>query len=371
MIRNAGTGDGSALAALEQKCFETDRISARQFRYLLTRGHAATLVDEHQGNLRGYVLLLFRSGTSLARLYSIAVDTDTRGQGIGRHLLEAAEEEARQHGCVHMRAEISTGNHASIKLFQRLGYRQFGIHQNYYEDHRDALRFEKRLVRRADFRGLRVPFYRQTLDFTCGAASLMMAMKAVARDSPLDRGTEVRLWREATTVFMTSGHGGCGPYGLALAAHRRGFDTSVFVSDSLGLFVDSVRSEEKKAVMRLVEEEFLEEILEAGIPVHHERLTPDTIDAALRDGRVPVVLISSYRMYREKAPHWVVVTGTDASFFYIHDPFVAEDKGRTETDCTDVPVNRSEFERMARYGKAAHQAAVIIGPLPKRKRRVR
>ena len=118
-----------------------------------------------------------------------------------------------------------------------------------------------------------------------------------------------------------------------------------------------------------MEEEFFEEILEAGIPVHRERLTADTIDAALRDGRVPVVLISSYRMYGEKSPHWVVVTGADTGFFYIHDPFVDESKGRTETDCTDVPVTRSEFEHMARYGKAAHQAAVIVGPSVERKPR--
>jgi hypothetical protein len=51
----------------------------------------------------------------------------------------------------------------------------------------------------------------------------MMAMKALDPAMELNRTLELRLWREATTIFMTSGHGGCGPYGLALSAYRRGF----------------------------------------------------------------------------------------------------------------------------------------------------
>ena len=34
---------------------------------------------------------------------------------------------------------------------------------------------------------------------------------------------EMQLWREATTIFMAAGHGGCSGQGLALAATRRGF----------------------------------------------------------------------------------------------------------------------------------------------------
>ena len=371
MIRQATIDDLQALVALEQRCFETDRISVRQFRYLLTRAHAVTLADEREAGIVGDVVVLFRRGTSLARLYSIAVDATARGRGVGGALLDAAENAAREHGAAYMRAEIRTDNSASLALFASHGYRRFGIHEDYYQDHADAVRLEKRLVRRHEFRGVQVPYYQQTLDFTCGSAAIMMAMKALDPEFAADRRSEVRLWREATTVFMTSGHGGCGPYGLALAAHHRGFAVGVYLSNESGLFVDSVRNEEKKAVIRLVEEDFLEEIERMGIAVHHERLTAQTISAAIDAGRVPVVLISSYRMYREKFPHWVVVTGADESFFYVHDPFVDEEKGRTATDCIDIPVTREEFERMARYGKAAQQAAVILGRRRRGRRKTR
>ena len=77
-------------------------------------------------------------------------------------------------------------------------------------------------------------------------------------------------------------------------------------------------------------------------------------------GGMPVVLISSYRIYKEKFPHWVVVTGFDDRFIYVHDPFVDRDLGKTETDCINMPILQKDFERMARYGKSGQRAVVII-----------
>ncbi|MDZ4199882.1 MAG: GNAT family N-acetyltransferase/peptidase C39 family protein [Kiritimatiellia bacterium] len=362
MIRPATARDLAAMVSLEQRCFEMDRISPRQFRYLVRRGRASILVAEREGRVVGTAVTLFRKGVSLARLYSIAVDTAARGCGVGRDLLDTAEREARRRGCVYMRSEIRPDNRASIGLFESLGYRRFGLYPDYYEDHSQALRFEKRLVQRREFRGIRVPYYRQTLDFTCGSASVLMAMKAIDPGFRADRSMEIRVWREATTVFMTAGHGGCGPYGLALAAQNRGFDTAVYISRPSGLFVDSDRDEEKKAVIRLVEDDFRKEVRSAGIPVLTRKLTAELLTEALDAGRIPVVLISSYRLYEETFPHWVVVTGSDETFFYLHDPYVDTERGRTETDCMDLPVSKLEFERMTRYGRDDLQAALLIGP---------
>jgi len=133
---------------------------------------------------------------------------------------------------------VRTDNASAINLYRKLGYRQFGIHHDYYEDHMDALRFEKRLVQsRPDM--ARVPYYEQTLRFTCGPAALLMAMNALDPQMKPSRAQELRLWREATTIFMTSGHGGCGPYGLALSAWHRGFDVEIFVNDETTLLVDT------------------------------------------------------------------------------------------------------------------------------------
>jgi ribosomal protein S18 acetylase RimI-like enzyme len=368
MIRNATLKDIDALLALENQCFETDRLSRRNFRHLLSKGHALTLLEEGDGQLRGYIMLLFNAGTSLARLYSIAVAPAFRGQGIGRRLEQAAENSALAQDCVSMRLEVRKDNRASIRLYESIGYRQIGIIEDYYEDHMDALRFEKQLAPHLGIDVVPVPYYQQTLDFTCGPASLMMAMKALDDRVEVDRREEIRIWRESTTVFMTSGHGGCGPYGLALAAYRRGFDVEIYVTEVGTMFINSVRSEEKKEVIRLVEEDFIEEINLLPLPIHPRPLSVEEIRAEFDNGAIPVVLISSYRIYREKFPHWVVVTGFDDRFIYVHDPYVDTEKGKTITDTMNMPILQKDFERMARYGKTAQRAALILSRRGRSKR---
>jgi len=360
MIRAATLSDLTALVGIEERCFETDRLSRRQWRYMLTRAHAAVLVEEQGGQVLGYVLLLFSRATSVARIYSIAVDQAARGRQLGQRLVEAAERETRERGRAYVRLEIRRDNIRSQRLFEGMGYRRFGVLDDYYEDHMEGIRFEKSLGRDLKPALARVPYYEQTLEFTCGSSALMMAMKALDPELTLDRTLELRIWREATTIFMTSGHGGCGPFGLALAAHQRGFDVEVWVNDPGVPLVDSVRSAEKKEVMRLVHEEMLEEVEGSGIPVHYHSLGLDGLQERFDGGGIPLVLISSYHIYGEKMPHWIVVTGFDEHFVYVNDPYVDHQEGETPIDSINMPIAKREFSRMARYGRAGLQAVVLI-----------
>ena len=361
-IRPAVVADLDALVALEQACFDSDRLSRRQFRYMLSRARAETLVAEDSGQLLGYVLLLFSKATGVARLYSIAVAAAARGQGVARALVGAAEQAAWRAERPFVRLEIRVDNPASRALFEGLGYHQFGVLSDYYEDHMEALRYEKALAPAPTPALARVPFYEQTLDFTCGSSALMMAMKSLepALALALDRTLELRIWREATTIFMTSGHGGCGPFGLALSARRRGFAVELYVNDCGVPLVDSVRSPEKKEVMRLVHEDMLAEVIRLGIPLTYATLSLEELLARFEAGAVPLVLISSYRIYEERFPHWVVVTGFDEHFVYVNDPYVDYENGETPSDSINMPIQKSEFRRMARYGRAGLQAVVLI-----------
>lgn len=358
MIRVAALDDVPALVTLEAACFESDRLSARSFRHLIRGGHATLLIDEQKGEICAYSLVLFHRNTSIARLYSFAVAPAWRSRGVGGGLMRAAEDDAVAHGAVAMRLEVRADNTAAIAMYLKLGYQQFEITPDYYEDHADAIRMEKELAPHLSTEHARVPYYAQTLEFTCGPASLMMAMKALDPAIKLDRMLELRLWREATTIFMTSGHGGCGPLGLALSAWHRGFAVELFVHSRTGLFVDSVRSQEKKEVIRLVHEDLLREIGETDIVIHRRQLGLVQMEEAFRAGGIPVVLVSAYRLTGDKSPHWMVVTGMDERFVYVHEPYVDEDE--TETVCFGIPIAREEFGRMTRYGKNREYAALII-----------
>src|SRR3546814_19152499 len=150
---------------------------------------------------------------------------------------------------------------------------------------------------------------------------MMMAMKALNPVLSLDRKLELRLWREATTIFMTSGHGGCGPYGMALSVWRRGYGAELFVSDPHVPFVDSVRSEEKKEVIRLVQEDLFEEIAETDIKINIGAIGVPEIVARFEAGQIPVVLVSCWSQYGENMPQCGVVTGVDRRFITVNDPF--------------------------------------------------
>jgi hypothetical protein len=289
----------------------------------------------------------------------MAVAPEDQGQGLGRVLLDAAEAAALDRGAAVMRLEVHPLNLAAIALYRRAGYLEFGVYRGFYEDESDALRMQHVLVPRLQPDVSGVPHYRQTLEFTCGPAALMMAMKALNRRLRLDRRLELSLWRESTTIFMTSGHGGCSPHGLALAAWRRGFAVELFVNGERPPFLDTVRTPDKKEVLRLVHQEFLDEIRRTDIEVHRHPLSADELSARVAAGAIPVVLISQYRIYGDKEPHWIIVSGCDQRFIYAHDPYIS-DAHVTATDRVSIPILRREFELMARYGRSRLQAAIIV-----------
>lgn len=362
MIRDAASDDVPALVALEARCFETDRLSARSFRRFLSRPTAELIVTAEDGSIRGYALVLYHRNASLARLYSIAVAPEARGRGLARALVAELERRALARGMTRLRLEVHVDNAAAQRLYREMGYREFAIRPDYYEDHASAVRMEKELAPHLAADLDRAPYYRQTLDFTCGPASLIMAMKTHDPDLVAHRGLEIQLWREATTVFMTAGHGGCAPLGLALAARRRGFRVEVSVSEETELFVDSVRSEEKKEVIRLVERRFLAELAETDIRVHPGPLGAAELCRRMAGGGAPVVLISSYRLTGERTPHWVALTACDDRFVYLNDPYVDVEDDKTETDCIGIPVLPRELDRMMRLGRRKHYAALIVYP---------
>jgi ribosomal protein S18 acetylase RimI-like enzyme len=359
-LRPAVPADIPELVRLENVCFDSDRLTSRRFHHLITRGHAACLVLQAGTTLAGYILLLFRSGISLARLYSVAVDPLCQGRGFSLRLMKAAEDEARRRECAYIRLEVRPDNAPAISLYKKLGYREFGLFPDYYEDHTAALRMEKWISPAVHPPATRVPYFAQNSEFTCGPAALMMAMKSIEPDIALDRRLELRIWREANTVYMTSGHGGCSPQGLALAAWRRNFSVELYLNDDVPFFLDGVRNEDKKEVIRLVHEDFLAEMDETDIQVFFACLTVADLEDLFRSGAALLVLISSYRIYREKFPHWVVITGFDSRYVFVHDPFVDVMEEKTVTDSFNLPILKKEFERMARYGKSQHQATLIL-----------
>ena len=145
-IRRATIDDLADLVALENSAFAIERMSERQLRRHLESLTAEILVATRERRVVGAAVVFFRRGSDIARLYSIAVAPNQRGNGLGEALLVRVAHSARRRGDRRLRLEVRSDNHAAQRLYERLGYRHFGAHSGYYEDGQDAFRYEKRLA---------------------------------------------------------------------------------------------------------------------------------------------------------------------------------------------------------------------------------
>lgn len=145
-IRHAEISDLDALEVLENRVFSQDQLSRRSLRYYIVSPTASLLVLDEKGLVVGDAIVAFRKGTTVARLYSIAVAPDRAGLGLGRVLLRASEDAVRQHGRSLLRLEVRADNAAAIRFYDAAGYTRFGEYEDYYEDGTAALRYERRLT---------------------------------------------------------------------------------------------------------------------------------------------------------------------------------------------------------------------------------
>jgi ribosomal protein S18 acetylase RimI-like enzyme len=359
-IRNAGRSDLDVLVALEHRIFATDQLSRRSLARFLRSPSAEVIVADDQGDLAGTAIVLFRTHSNLARLYSIAVAPHMSGRGIGPMLLDAAEAAALARGCTAIRLEVHHHNAAAIARYRKSGYREFGRHPAYYQDGGDALRFEKRLVTSSPALKGAPRYFHQSTEFTCGPACLMMALAWA--DPSLEPGPafEFQLWREATTIFLASGPGGCEVYGLAVALRRRGLQPEIHASQDGPYFLGTVSSAEKRRVMEVTQAEFRREARALSIHSHLTRASESVFMRAFDEGRVAIVLVSGYQMQSRGQPHWVFAFGRDGRHILLHDPAASRDEHGGAIAPETYAVPWPAFERMTRLGREALSAAILL-----------
>ena len=174
---------------------------------------------------------------------------------------------------------------------------------------------------------LDLPFYRQHYDFTCGPASLMMAMKYLEPNVRPGKDLEIDLWREANLIAVC----GTSRYGLAFSAATRGFSARV-TSSSGGIdFAEKFVPSLDDPNMKLLREQFSERRARCKKLHVRERqatITGRTLREALFSNHVPLIVTSSRFCGGEDCPHWVAVTGIDDKFLYFSNPSDVRPKKR-------------------------------------------
>lgn len=146
-IRIARREDADGIVALEQH-FPSDRMAPASIRRLLRSPSALIWVAETGGDghgIVGAVIVLTRRGAAVARIYSLVVSPQARGQGLGRRLVEAAEQGARHDGYAALSLEVREDNAVARALYADLGYAEVLRLPGYYDDGAPGLRLRKAL----------------------------------------------------------------------------------------------------------------------------------------------------------------------------------------------------------------------------------
>ncbi len=140
VIGPAAADDLDAIVRIEQRCFADDAFSRRELGYLIGCANGFFFVARCDGGIAGYVALLRRRGCAHLRIYSIAVDPDCRGRGIGALLLDHSFACAREEGLQRLSLEVRTDNEAALRLYESRGFRRTALLHGYYAPEADAWR---------------------------------------------------------------------------------------------------------------------------------------------------------------------------------------------------------------------------------------
>ena len=149
-IRRATADDIDEIAAIEQSCFPGATAYPRaQLAYLVLKANSICLLEDSPEGMHGFIIALFRRGTSVGYLETLDVDPRFQKMGVGQRLLAAAEAEIEKRGCRFSQLEVSEGNKDALALYQKAGYKQKMRLPNYYRylhcGTRDAVRMIKPL----------------------------------------------------------------------------------------------------------------------------------------------------------------------------------------------------------------------------------
>jgi ribosomal-protein-alanine N-acetyltransferase len=137
-LRPATADDVPAMASLETQSFGPAAWSPLMLVDELAAPGRVYLAAIKDGDLIGFGGAYL--GPDTADVMTIEVGGTFRGRGIGRGILQALIEAAREAGCRDMMLEVRVDNAVAIGLYERLGFQRIGLRRGYYQpENADAL----------------------------------------------------------------------------------------------------------------------------------------------------------------------------------------------------------------------------------------
>jgi ribosomal protein S18 acetylase RimI-like enzyme len=121
-IREFRRGEEEAVVALWRACDLTRPWNDpfRDIERKLAHSPSLFLVGEEEGQLVGSVMAGYDGHRGWVNY--LAVEPSRRGRGLGRALMDAAEERLRAAGCAKINLQVREGNVAARAFYEAIGY---------------------------------------------------------------------------------------------------------------------------------------------------------------------------------------------------------------------------------------------------------
>lgn len=125
----------AVLAEMHRLCFD-EPWDGKAMADLLAMPGAYGFLAQMEDRPQGFILC--RVGGGEAEILTIAVLPDSRREGLGRSLVNAALHEARRGGAAAMFLEVASDNMAAQQLYKKMGFYRVGLRKSYYHNNGDA-----------------------------------------------------------------------------------------------------------------------------------------------------------------------------------------------------------------------------------------
>jgi ribosomal-protein-alanine N-acetyltransferase len=142
-VRLPQLGDLRSLVEVELLCFADPWPPQFFISEILAEGRFNRVAVDEKGALAAYLFCAWQ----YLDLHVLKVGTlpGLRRTGLGRRLMQLAEEHAVEMGGESLTLEVRPTNHAAIALYEALDYERMGTRPRYYSDGEDALVMTKRI----------------------------------------------------------------------------------------------------------------------------------------------------------------------------------------------------------------------------------
>ncbi|MCL2670396.1 MAG: peptidase C39 family protein [Syntrophaceae bacterium] len=207
---------------------------------------------------------------------------------------------------------------------------------------------------------LKIPYYAQTSEFSCGPACLLMVCSFLDRRVKLTRAREFSIWRQCTMIGIR----GADPFGMSIpllqASHEVRLLTGRIDAQTVKLrherMLEHGFAEEDVALAQFGMADNRRRARALGLPVTYGRLTVERVREGFREGCVPIVLVHMGVVHQLEIPHWIVVTRAGEGDMTFHDPYPP--KGGRHIRVSDDEF-RQMIEQVTRLGHSP--SALFVG----------